>query len=255
RGGMRPEGRPLTLRCSAPSAVQVDTVKEVQAPGTGIDVWFSRLDALRPRIEEFTAILDRDEIARSSRFRFDVDRERFLLGHGLLRWILGMYTDRRPDELIFHRGRFGKPFLQDTRIQFNMSDTKDAVAVGVTADIALGVDIETLSRSVDHEAVSEHYFTPEEVAAMKQAEDPKLRFLEFWTRKEAVLKASAVGIMDDLRVLRVDAPENVTTIRHEAFMEMAAPAYDVGTWHIGTEHIVSMAVPEAERPVRFLGPA
>jgi 4'-phosphopantetheinyl transferase len=252
---MRPEGRKLTLYCSGPTAVQVVSVKDLPGPVGGIDIWFSTLDALRPRSEEFRAMLDPSERERSERFRFDEDRERFLLGHGLLRWILGKYTDREPRELVFHRGRFGKPFLSGTRVQFNMSDTKDAVAVAVSTDVALGVDIETLSRRVDHEAVSEHYFTPEEVKAMELADDPKLRFLEFWTRKEAVLKASAVGIMDDLRVLRVDAAENEATIRHEAFVEMAASVYQIGTWHLDAEHIVSLATPETKRPVRFLRPA
>ena len=77
----------------------------------------------------------------------------------------------------------------------------------------------------------------------------KRRFLEFWTRKESVLKASGTGIMDDLHSLRVDQPRNDLTIRHPEFVAMAAPAYHVHTWHVGACHLVSAASPEEIREV------
>ncbi|MBK6774278.1 MAG: 4-phosphopantetheinyl transferase family protein, partial [Flavobacteriales bacterium] len=58
-----------------------------------------------------------------------------------------------------------------------------------------------MSRRVDHLSVAEHYFTPEEIAVIASSADGKRQFLDFWTRKEAVLKASGVGIMDDLKIL------------------------------------------------------
>ena len=58
-----------------------------------------------------------------------------------------------------------------------------------------------------------------------------------------MLKASGVGIMDDLRALRVDAPHNAMTIEHEAFTTMAAPEYHLHTLHVGTDHLVSLASP------------
>ena len=64
---------------------------------------------------------------------------------------------------------FGKPFLQGQTFDFNLSDTKDAVAIAFATRAELGVDIETMTRRVDHDAVSKHYFTPEEIDGIANA--------------------------------------------------------------------------------------
>lgn len=233
----------------------------------GVSLYFATLAGQRERIPEYQALLDPTEQQRVARFRFDVDRVRFIIAHGLLRTLLGERLSTRPEELRIERGPFGKPYIDGTDLRFNLSDTKDALLIAFTRGQEIGADIETMARTVDHIAVGEHYFTPEEIALIKAAaETPmpdqastrsvdtlgrlpgaangtaaKRRFLEFWTRKEAVLKASGVGIMDDLRVLRVDGALNAMTIQHEAFAQHAAESYHLRTWHWGEDHIVSVA--------------
>jgi phosphopantetheinyl transferase len=205
-----------------------------------------------------------------------VDRERFIIAHGLLRTLLGERLGARPEELHIARGPYGKPYIEGTDLRFNLSDTKDALLIAFAHGREIGVDIETMTRTVDHMAVGEHYFTPEEILAIREAGsiatlssgtvDPpgrlpgavventsKRRFLEFWTRKEAVLKASGVGIMDDLRVLRVDGAVNTMTITHEVFMQYAAESYHLRTWHLGEDHIISVAQEGTINGVRLMG--
>ena len=181
---------------------------------------------------------------------FEVDRERYILGHGMLRMLLSRYSGIEPKAVRTLRGKYGKPFLKDRSIHFNLSDTKDAVLIAFALD-EIGADLETISRIVDHEAVAEHYFTRREVEWINASEDRKRRFLELWTRKEAVLKASGVGIMDDLRVLEVHAVLNTMRINHEAFVADAAQEYVVKTWRLGGEHVVSLASTQRQR-VNFL---
>ncbi|HQV50610.1 MAG: 4'-phosphopantetheinyl transferase superfamily protein [Flavobacteriales bacterium] len=236
-------GRSLVVRCEP---VQVhafeDTVSRILEPDA-VHAWFATVDQLRNKAEQYWELLDSAEHARADRFRFEKDKERFVLGHGWLRELLGVYLDLDPALVVMERGDYGKPFLAKSRLQFNLSDTKDAVFVAFTLGNEIGADVETMTRKVDHASVSEYYFTPEEIVDMSKAPDAKRRFLELWTRKEAVLKASGVGIMDDLSVLRVDALVNNNTITHEVFVEMAALEYHVRTWHIGTEHLISLASP------------
>ena len=245
-------GRELTVRCEGPVDAFQSPAGDIPLNGDEVAVWAATLDELRPFAQDYTSLLDLGERGRMARFRFEPDKERFLLGHGLLRTVLGHYLRLPPENIRFQRGRFGKPFIPDMPINFNLSDTKDAVAIAVSAHRDLGVDVETMSRVVDHEAVGEHYFTMEEVASINGSPDGKRRFLEFWTRKEAVLKASGVGIMDDLRVLRVDEAVNRMTITHDAFIAMAAPVYHVRTWHLGASHIVSLASSTILGTVHFL---
>jgi len=279
------EGRLLTIHCSGPEPI-VPTVGDGGGSAhKGISLYFATLATQRERIPAFRELLDEREQERAARFRFEVDRERFIIAHGLLRTLLGEQLGEHPGELHIARGPYGKPYIAGSDLRFNLSDTKDALLIAITRGQEIGADIETMARTVDHIAVGEHYFTPEEIFAIREAGsfatlssgtvDPvlrrqrlrkafggarslgeggsgrplgaadesaaKRRFLEFWTRKEAVLKASGVGIMDDLRVLRVDGAVNAMTITHEAFVQHAAESYHLHTWHLGEDHILSVA--------------
>lgn len=238
---MPPDARLLTIHCMGPEPIEaVPPVGRTAAEG-GIALHFAALAAHRDRISSYRTLLDPVELERAARFRFEVDRERFIIAHGLLRTLLGDRLGASPDELRFGRGPYGKPFIEGSDLSFNLSDTKDALVIAIGRNGQIGVDVETMARNVDHRSVSEHYFTLEEVELISASSDRKRRFLEFWTRKEAVLKASGVGIMEDLRVLQVHAPENRMTIGHEAFVRHAAAQYHLGTWHLGKDHILSVA--------------
>lgn len=244
-------------------------------------VWYATLRDLLPRKDELNELLDPVELERAQRFRFENDRERFILGHGLLRSLIGKYLKRDGSLVRMARGPFGKPYLEGKDLRFNMSDTKDAVLIAFAHATEIGADIETMAREVDHDAVSKHYFTAPEIKAIREASAggsssgqrahslptaaaaanstfpddaaSKRRFLELWTRKEAVLKASGVGIMEDLRSLRVDGERNTMVIAHEAFLSMAAPEYHVQTYHIGDAHLISVASPNVIAEVRVWG--
>jgi len=271
---MPAEGRLLTIHCSGPEPI----LPSVEAPSAlqraGVDLYFATLDGHRARIPEYRDLLDPVERERAARFRFEVDRERFIIAHGLLRTLLGEQLGEHPGELHIARGPYGKPYIAGSDLRFNLSDTKDALLIAFTRGQEIGADIETMARTVDHMAVGEHYFTPQEMLAIRAATDDrsissgtvdppgrlpgavnenpaKRRFLEFWTRKEAVLKASGVGIMDDLRVLRVDGAVNAMTIMHEAFVRHAAESYHLRTWHLGEDHILSVASERELTEVRF----
>lgn len=238
-------GRALVVHCH-PTRTIIPNPSPLAAPISAgrIHLWYAQLEDLRPRTAQLRELLDPVELDRMARFRSDNDRERFILGHGFLRELLGLYLQRDGSLVRIARGPFGKPYLERKDLRFNMSDTKDAILVGFATGIEIGVDIETMARSVDHDAVSRHYFTPAEIRAIDEAgENARQRFLEFWTRKEAVLKASGVGIMEDLRTLRVDASRNELTIMHEAFSSMAAPEYHVHTWCVEGRHLLSLASP------------
>ncbi|MBK7087058.1 MAG: 4'-phosphopantetheinyl transferase superfamily protein [Flavobacteriales bacterium] len=162
-----------------------------------VHLWFATLEELVPQASVLEALLDDEEIARADRFRFAPDRERFVLGHGLLRSLLGRYLNADGAALRIQRGPFGKPFLDDTELRFNLSDTKDALVLAVAWDHELGVDIETMTRRADHEAVAHHYFTPDEVARIQAAGSDELVakrcFLVTWTRKGGRAQSQRCG--------------------------------------------------------------
>src|ERR1043166_4550703 len=55
----------------------------------------------------------------------------------------------------------------------------------------IGVDVESTARRSDLNDIAEKHFTPLEVEQLK---NPALSFLDFWTLKEAYIKARGVGL-------------------------------------------------------------
>jgi phosphopantetheinyl transferase len=237
--------REIVLHCNRTELIDRQAGKLDQPRTSEARLWLASIAELRTRSDEFAALLDPDERARAERFRFDADRERFVLGHGFLRETLATALELAPSEIRYGRGTHGKPFIEGHSAGFNFSDTKDSVLVGFTKGVDIGIDLETMNRRVDHDAVAGHYFTEEEVAILQALDGypRKRRFLELWTRKEAVLKASGVGIMEDLKEMRVLDGSNSMRASHPEFVNMAAGAYHVRTFLIGEAYIVSLAAP------------
>ncbi len=245
--------RLLTVVCDEPFPASFTAATLAMPLPFEVHLWYLELDNMRSSAEDLRDMLTSEELARADRFHFEADRQRFLIGHALLRHLLAAYRGGDPRTLEIRRGVHGKPYLPDGALRFNFSDTKDAVVIGLTAGQEIGVDIETMGRSVDHAGVSEHYFTPREIAAIAAAgPDAKRMFLRYWTRKEAILKASGVGIMDDLRILNVGDARNEMRIGHAEFLRLAPDGYHVLSLDIGNDHLVAMATPDRMKDIRVM---
>ena len=87
-----------------------------------------------------------------------------------------------------HRDKFGKPFLYDGELKFNISHSQDSVAC-LFGKGEVGLDMEAI-RKIDINDFQK-MFTSDEIKTI----DKKgvLKFYEFWTIKEAVSKAIGKG--------------------------------------------------------------
>ena len=104
------------------------------------------------------------------------------------------------------RTNFGKPYLNDyPDFSFNHSHSQNFYALATSKQVQnLGIDIEELNRKVRFEALAQHAFHPEELKYWKMlAYDPEYWF-KVWTTKEAVLKASGLGIRINLNELNTN---------------------------------------------------
>src|SRR3954469_6821747 len=84
----------------------------VQLSEDDVDVWRVALDDQPEDAVQFMAtLLSRDEADRASRFYFDRDRLRYVVGRAVLRLTLARYVGHEPQELVFRYGPSGKPSL------------------------------------------------------------------------------------------------------------------------------------------------
>lgn len=97
----------------------------------------------------------------------------------------------------------GKPVLaQPETLSFNHSHSQKHYALAYSDRYQhIGVDIEDLDRQVRFQSLAQHAFHAEELAHWEAIDFDPAYWFKVWTTKEAVLKASGLGIRINLNEL------------------------------------------------------
>ena len=196
---------------STPSAgtchVSYDPATVFPLPENIVHVWRAALDD-----DENPAsghCLDADETARAGRFHFERDRRHYTAARGWLRNLLGRYLDAPPAALRFGYGPHGKPFLAEPAgrgLCFNVSHSHGRALLAFAREREVGVDLEAGARlGDDWPGLVRRVFSAREQAelAALPAALRRTAFLDGWTRKEAYLKATGLGITEGLQSIEV----------------------------------------------------
>ncbi|WP_329567075.1 4'-phosphopantetheinyl transferase family protein [Kitasatospora sp. NBC_01266] len=150
--------------------------------------------------------------------------------HVAVRRILAGYLGTEPAGLRMGRLRcpecggtdHGAPCVvwPPSRLSYSLSRSGPHWLLGITAGHQLGVDLEASLNFIDAEQVAPMVLSPSELAHLRAQGDDESRFAEFlrcWTRKEAVLKASGIGLMADVSSVDVQpARPGPVVVRHSA---------------------------------------
>ncbi len=180
------------------------------APGIGL--WWCTLDRSPEETDRFAAWLSAAESARAERFGPEVLRRRWIAGRASLRWVLGNLLGVAPATVAIRRGARGRPELADVDIalDFNVSHTNGVALIGTSIGdprhVRIGVDVERSDRSVGVDRLARKFLTAREQAAIAQlpADGRRLRFLRYWTCKEAMSKATGDGLIAPFRRLDIE---------------------------------------------------
>lgn len=119
---------------------------------------------------------------------------------------------------IYDKDKNGKPFCQNiTHLSFNHSHCVSDYALIYSLTINnIGVDIENIHRPVNFEALAKRYFHADEYALWQHDEYDECLWFKLWTIKEAVLKASGLGIrlpLNELKAVFLD--DDVGYVHHQ----------------------------------------
>ncbi len=155
-----------------------------------------------PAVEPWAAVLDESERARAARFVFPRNRVEYTAAHVLVRRALAATTGHPAAAFRFEAGAHGKPtaWIGGTMagVHFNLSHTRGMVAVAV-APFEHGLDVEPLDRTVNL-SIAGRYFCPKEIAWLGGLPEERRGegFLRLWTLKEAFIKATGLGLSQEL---------------------------------------------------------
>jgi 4'-phosphopantetheinyl transferase len=178
------------------------------------------------------ALLSDDERATAARFATYAHRDAYVVQHAMQRWLLARYVDVEPARIRFGRGARGKPRVE--RIEHNLSHCDD-VALLAVAGSPLGVDIERRAADLEPRTLGRIVLAPDEFAPDRRS------FLRVWCRKEACLKATGVGLVDDLTSVTVVADR----------VDVAGEIVHVQDLDVGPAHAAALATKD---PVAAVSP-
>jgi len=169
------------------AAVHVDLVDTADATALG-------------KLDSYRALLSDDERERMARFVFDRDRRAFVMTRAHVRTMLSRYAAVAAADWRFVENVHGRPEIFDRPegapdLRFNISHTHGLIACAVTIGREVGVDVEHIGRHLTHD-VAGRFFAPAEVTDLRllPPDDQQRVFFDYWTLKEAYIKARGFGL-------------------------------------------------------------
>jgi len=149
------------------------------------------------QLDFFSSILSDTEIAKAKKLRFARDKNNYIISHALMRQTLADHLSCQPQDLNFHCGKYGKPFLPESHdLYFNLTHSKDYALLAVAKGYEVGIDIEYIAEKDNLIDLVERFFSPREYHEYQQlaANDQLIAFYRGWTCKEAFIKALGQGL-------------------------------------------------------------
>ena len=174
-----------------------------------------------------------------------------------LRLLLGAYLDVPGKDVHITRRIKGRPELDPSlsngELNFSVARSGSCYLIGVNSGATIGVDLELASRRPGKPmALARRYFSQLEIAALSEFDEGELRraFMHTWACKEAVVKASGMGIANQLCRFSVDTnPDNPPAVLD--MQDDDPTAWKLAMAEPATGAIAAIAV--RQQTVRLLG--
>lgn len=166
-----------------------------------VHVWCVPLDISGHQRKSMLGLLSTDEVTRVCQLHFEKDQNRFITARGMLRKILGLYLGEEPHRLRFEYTLQGKPLLGSEAgydgLRFNLSHSGRFALYAITRGQNIGIDIERIRYDISVDQIARRFFSQGEINSLERIHEEMRNelFFQYWTRKEALLKAMGEGLL------------------------------------------------------------
>lgn len=209
-----------------------------------VHLWHINLRQPNEVITQLTQVLSANEMQRVKRFVHLADRQASIVSKGSLRSILAQYLNMTAMAITFCQSTTGKPYLQPSltkqHLTFNISHSHDRAVIAVANNQAVGVDIEYEKRHHNFRAIIKRYFSNSEAAHLLSLSEQTLqsKFVQCWTVKEAIVKASGDGLAVALSQI-----ETLACLQQNSFLAVdhINKEWAVNTWQPATAYRAAIA--------------
>lgn len=232
-------------------------------PGGTVHLYLTRSEWCGPDLlERYRMLLDLAEAERVDRFHFAADRDRGLVTRALVRTVLSRHAGVAPAALRFRPNAFGKPALAGDApglagLHFNLSHSAGMVVLAVTRAGEVGVDVEHWRARAADPDLADRFFAPAEAAHLRGAPVAARQqlFFQYWTLKEAYIKARGMGLSIDLASFAFALPDE-PVIAFAPPLDSCHPRWRFWQFAVGSDHLVALCAAAASggtTPLTFTG--
>jgi 4'-phosphopantetheinyl transferase len=216
-----------------------------------IQLWLGELSANDETYPHYLQFLDQNERHQAQQYSNKTARIAYAESHARLRLLLSKILDCDPKTLRINKAEHGKPYLPDyPEFVFNISHTANKIIVAAGKSCLLGVDIETMKPRKSLSGLVDKCFAYEEQSYWRQLPEHEQTqaFYRFWTRKEALVKATGRGIALGLNTFAIDpvnpakllaAPEAYEPLEEWQLVDFNISATTCGALAVKTETIAN----------------
>ncbi|MBB5895794.1 4'-phosphopantetheinyl transferase family protein [Kutzneria kofuensis] len=216
-----------------------------------VHVW---LVPVRPRAG-WLAMLDEEERQRAAKLASTPAGDTFVTSRATQRLVGSHYLGIPPADIVTDRtcnhcdtgARHGRPRFRDAGIDYSVSHTEHWVIMAVTGSGLVGVDIEDLRAAPDPDGLARACLTSEErrhFDALPLAERAPW-LVSAWTRKEAAMKLTGLGLRAPPK--RLDVSGSVVATAVPRWPAAAVHLHDI---HAPSGHLAALATTVPLREVR-----
>lgn len=185
--------------------VRLSAISPLRLPGLVVFLISQRhARAVSDRLRD---LLDSDDTARLTRLATWDRRHRFVTGRAALRMVLSTLEAGTVPETGWRFGTSanGKPYIRAPKSSirsFNLSYAEDLIAIAISPEVEVGVDIE-LGHAIPPEERPWHLFSENEQQILKTTPAAGFMsvFLRFWTLKEAIAKRTGQGVATEFSAI------------------------------------------------------
>jgi 4'-phosphopantetheinyl transferase len=213
-------------------------------------LYFALEDQIREPalLSAYDALLTPEERTRKQRYVFEKNRHEYLITRALVRSVLSRYAPLRPAAWTFSANEWGCPAIASAEgqgLRFNLSNTRGLVCCLVAADRDVGIDVEDVTREGETVTIADRFFSPSEVDELRAQPEERRRprFFDYWTLKEAYIKARGMGLaipLDHFSFLL--ANDRPIGIAFDPRLEDDASSWQFEQLRPTPNHLVSVAI-------------
>lgn len=148
-----------------------------------------------------------------NRFQRWQDAQLSLLGRILLFKGVKEAYKQKPEAKEIIQTLYNKPYFEDNSVLFNISHSGEIVVCALSDEHEIGIDVEIITNIETADFKSQ--MTQKEWDKIVLSLNKKEAFFDYWTQKEAVLKAQGHGLIIPLKSFEI--LDNTTKINEEKY--------------------------------------